>query len=411
MKFGNSFTTFIDKVMESNGIPMLIGDPGIGKSSFVAGYANSKHTKSFTLACNQLADKTDLTGARTLPIGNDDYVQKFFPHQVVRNAIDYAEANPRENPILFLDELNRTTADVTSALLSVATDRQIGSFDLPKNLRIIVAGNDKGHVTSLDEASISRFVPIHIEPDTSTFLTLDPDLNPYVASVLTKHPDAIFGRCVQTVVTDPNKKDDDDDDNPYAMSIDDIIDDEEGFKQIATPRTIMNVSRWLNQLDKSEILALLGDTSIDADGNPTSALAECIEGFVGNTVFGNLLLSEITTNINAMGNQTAVGITVAKPAVYDTMKTQTDRTALNDFIANMSDNDKSGCLVYALHEKEDNAIYINALSDVITKLEPDDMKVLAGLISKDDFDEQNMQCMLQSNSPVATLLSAFLTVN
>lgn len=410
MKFGPSFTTYIDKTLEANCIPMLIGNPGIGKSSYVSNYAKSKHTKCFTLACNQLADKTDLTGARTLPIGNDDYIQKFFPHAVIREAIDYANDHPRENPILFLDELNRTTSDVTSALLSVATDRSVGSFKLPNNLRVVVAGNDKGHVTSLDEASISRFVPIHVEPDTATFLALDPDINPFVVSVLTKNPDCIFGRRVENIAATNTKQDDDDDDNMYAKDIDDILDDEEGFEQIATPRTIMNVSRWLNSLDKQEIIAMIGDTSLDEDGNPISALQECIIGFVGQTVFGNLLLNEIITNISTVNNTSASGLTVAKPVVYDELKAQTNRDALNEYVQNMSENDKSGCLIYALHENTDNSVYIAALIDNIQSIEQSDMKTLAGLIAKDDFDKQNMQTLLASDSPVATSLSMFVNL-
>lgn len=409
MKFGQTFNTYIDKTLEANGIPMLLGEPGIGKSSYVAGYAENKHTKCFTLSCNQLGDKTDLTGVRTLPVGNNDFVQKFFPHYTIREAIDYANDHPRENPILFLDELNRTTSDVTSALLSVATDRTIGSFKLPKNLRIVVAGNDKGNVTALDEASISRFVPIHVEPDAQTFLNLSPDINPFVVSVLTKNPDCIFGRRVpDVVVATSNQHDDDDDDNPYALSDEGIFDDEEKFEQIATPRTIMCVSRWLNMLDKSEILTLISETTQDENGNSVSSLQEIIEGFVGHTVFGNLLLAEITTNISTVNNTTATSITVAKPAVYDELKNQTDRTSLNTYIQGLSDNDKSGCLVYALYEKADNAIYISALSDQIQKLEPNDMKVLMGLLAKDEIDEQNLQCLMTSNSALSSALSVLI---
>lgn len=409
MKFGPSFNIYIDKTLKTNGIPMLLGDPGIGKSSHVNAYAKSQHTKCFTVACNQLADKTDLTGARTLPINDahTDFVQKFFPHITIREAIDYANDNPRENPILFLDEINRTTADVTSALLSVATDRRIGSSKLPDNLKIIVAGNDKGNVTSLDEASISRFVPIHVEPDVSTFLSLDPDINPCVAQVLTMHPDYIFGRTLPVTIEASNNNNDDDDDDGAAY-YDPDEDDAESFKQIATPRTIMGVSRWLNSLDKSEIMALLGDTRTDDNGESISALQEAIEGYVGHTPFGIALLSAVIASSQTAATTTTSNITVAKPVVYNELKAKTDRTALLEYVQNMTPNDQSGCLVYALHEKADNAAYITALSSVITKLEPDDMKVLAGLMASDDYDKENMQTLMASDNPLTSILSAFM---
>ena len=143
-----------------------MGEPGIGKSSFTEALAEAMDTKCFVLPVNQLADKADLTGARLVPYeqadGTTSYKQVFFPHQVIMDAIDYAVANPREWPILFLDEINRTTPDVTSASLSMPTMRAIGSIKLPSNLRLMIAGNDKGNVTTLDEASLSRFAIYHV---------------------------------------------------------------------------------------------------------------------------------------------------------------------------------------------------------------------------------------------------------
>ena len=100
---------------------MLIGEPGIGKSSWVEALGEKMGTKCFTLAVNQLADKADLTGARLVPVlkadgsPSSEYEQVFYPHQVINQAIAYAEAHPAETPILFLDELNRTTPNVTAA--------------------------------------------------------------------------------------------------------------------------------------------------------------------------------------------------------------------------------------------------------------------------------------------------------
>ena len=100
---------------------------------------------------NQLADKADLTGCRLVPVGTTkngekEYAQVFYPHVVIRNAIKYAEENPDETPILFLDEINRTTPDVTSEALSIPTLRSIGNTNIPDNLKVIIAGNDKGKI-------------------------------------------------------------------------------------------------------------------------------------------------------------------------------------------------------------------------------------------------------------------------
>ena len=121
MKFDNVLMTCVRKDLEKNLIPMLLGEPGIGKSSWLMALAGLMHTKCFVLACNQLADKADLTGARLVPVTDEDgnvksYKQEFYPHAVIHDAIEYANEHPHETPILFMDELNRTTPDVRGAV-------------------------------------------------------------------------------------------------------------------------------------------------------------------------------------------------------------------------------------------------------------------------------------------------------
>lgn len=406
MKFDNTLMTCVRKDLEKNLIPMLLGEPGIGKSSWLQALADLMHTKCFTLACNQLADKADLTGARLVPVTDDEgntvsYKQVFYPHAVIHDAIAYAKENPRETPILFMDELNRTTPDVTSEALSIPTLRAIGSVELPDNLRVVIAGNDKGNVTSLDEASISRFVLYHVIPDTQTFLALDPELNPFVKAVLTAHPECIF--CKGTVV---KTESDDDDDDDKDLAIDDILDDGEDMAQITTPRTISGISNWLNNFTNKELMELLANTHT-IDGQEISALQEAIEGHVGSTPFAALLLNEIASGIMNVQNQANVN-TVGKPACYDDMKACPDVSSLNTFIASMSDHDKSGCLLYALYEPADNTVYIKALAVCINKLSADDMKTLMTLSAIDKLDSDNVHAMLQTKSILATKLSIIL---
>ena len=68
MKFNNTLMDCVRADVTESLIPMLLGEPGIGKSAWVEDLANRMHTKCFTLACNQLAEKADLTGARLVPI-------------------------------------------------------------------------------------------------------------------------------------------------------------------------------------------------------------------------------------------------------------------------------------------------------------------------------------------------------
>lgn len=404
MKFNDTLLTIVENIISnSKQVPMLLGEPGIGKSSWVEELGVKLHTKVFTLACNQLADKADLTGARLLPCkdskGNDSYEQVFFPHAIIRRAIQYAIDNPRETPILFLDELNRTTPDVTSELLSIPTLRAIGNTDLPDNLRVITAGNDKGNITSLDEASISRFTLFHVDPDVDTFLLVNPELNPFVKNVLLKHPETIFCKEVQLVAS--QNDDDDDDDN---VSIDEILDDGDEMNQITTPRTITGVSNWLNCYQNQELMPLIQDVR-QRDGEDVSVLQETLEGFTGRTHFTKFLMAEIASNIMTINNQTNT-VSVAKPQCYDAMKGCADITALNAFIDSMSENERSGAIVYALFEKQDNTKFINALLSKTNKLQPDDMKSLMTLFGANKLDDENVKVFVNNQAPLAQTLAA-----
>lgn len=421
-KFDDTLSRVVNICIKKNIIPMLLGEPGIGKSSWLEALAKQNHTKCFTLACNQLYDKADLTGARLVPVNNTsnsqtpssaaaDYKQVFYPHATISDANAYAFAHPREEPILFLDELNRTTADVTSELLSIPTMRSIGSIQLAPNLRVVIAGNDKGNVTALDTASISRFTLFHVEPDVGTFLAIHKDLNPFVKEVLEQHPDTIFCKKLTLAVTNDKKKDDDDDDSA-RYEIDDIITDGEEMQQIATPRTIAKLSSFLNELDPtSDMLPMLADTHTRDDGTETSTLEELIEGFTGRTNFTAYLMATIaakaaTRNVSASN----AGPVVGKPKCYDELKSKTTVSELNDFINTLNDEDKSGCLVYAMFEKVDNSVYIRALAGKTNQLTPDDMRVLMTTSASGELDNQNVDVFIKTNTPIASTLSIILNI-
>lgn len=399
MKFDQTLTSFVSADLNTGGVPMLVGEPGIGKSSWVKALAKQMHTKCFTVACNQLADKADLTGARLVPTEDKkSYMQMFFPHATMSEAIKYASENPRENPILFLDEINRTNADVTSATLSISTERAIGTSRLPENLRIITAGNDHGNIVSLDSASISRFVLYPVEPDIGTFLSIDPDLNAFVKNVLQAHPECLFGKPIAIVSKDDDKDDD--------INVEEIIDDSEEMEQFTTPRTISGLSRWLNAFKNKELVQFLGQTTI-VNGEEMSMLQAAIEAHVGHTNFALYLVNEIATNVMTVQNTTP-GVTVGKPAVYDGLKNVSTLQDLSEAIDGLTENDKSGCLVYALFEKEDNASLVAALARTMNNLNPDDMRMLMSLASTQKLDTDNVQAMLNTNCPLSSTLAIIL---
>lgn len=407
MKFNSILTNFVAKDLAAGKIPMLLGEPGIGKSSWTESLAASMQTKCFTLAVNQLADKADLTGARLVPTGNNDgYKQVFYPHEVIMDAVDYANDHPRETPILFLDEINRTTADVTSAALSIPTMRRIGSVRLPANLRVMIAGNDKGNITSLDEASVSRFVLYRTEPDTQTFLDLSDNINPFIRNVLTKTPSLIFCKSIDVAVANSDANNDDDDDKKQqTLNIDDIITDGEGMQQITTPRTIMALSDWLNAFDKDEFIQLMA-TPATVEGIETNALMEGIVGHAGYTNFSICVEDEIRNGVNSL-SAAAASKTPKAPHCYSEIKQQSDMTSLQAYIAGLNEAELSACITYAIYEKVDNRMILLELLKVANKLTPEDTGMIMNMIGGELYDRENWETVVNSKTKIGAFLEMY----
>lgn len=403
MKFNDVLTSFVSKDLNAGKIPMLLGEPGIGKSSWTEALAESMQTRCFTLAVNQLADKADLTGARLVPTDNGGYKQVFYPHEVIMDAVEYATNHPRETPILFLDEINRTTADVTSAALSIPTMRRIGSVRLPSNLRVMIAGNDKGNITSLDEASVSRFVLYRTEPDTQTFLNLSDSLNPFVKAVLTKNPSLIFCKSIDVAVV--NTGDDEDGEKNESLCIDDIITDGEGMQQITTPRTIMSLSDWLNLFDKDELIQLMTTPAV-VEGINSDLLMEGIVGHAGYTDFAIKVEDEIRATINTVSSS-AAGKTPKAPQCYAALKQQGDMAALQAYVASLNEAELSACITYAIYEKVDNRTILLELVKNANKIDPNDMTMLMNMVAAEDYDKENWEVVTNSNTKIGMVLEMY----
>jgi len=408
MRFNTTFLDIVKIDLETGQVPALIGEPGIGKSAFVTSLAKSMDTKAFVLACNQLADKADLTGARLVPTKDQQsYQQEFYPHAVVQSAIEYARNNPREWPILFFDEINRTTSDVTSAVLTMITLRQLGREDLPKNLRIMVAGNDRGNVTSLDEASLSRFSLYRVEPDAETLINILGDkLNQYVKEVLLQHPDFIFQKSVSSVLATDGSNDDDDDN----ITISSLMDSGEEMNQLTTPRTIEAVSKLLNVATTEQLHEWVG-TPVMLPGRNITLLHEILESHVGNTDFTAALVDKI---INALAsgveNSSNLGSAPAKPQCYALLKEATSVDQLAHTVSSLTEHEKSGCLLYALYENQDNRVIIEQLLLNTEVLETEHNRILIQLASQDLLDDNNVDIVMNSSAPLAKNVYAVLSM-
>lgn len=302
-----SATPVVRASILSDTVPILLGAPGIGKSSMVRNLSNDIDAQVFSIQINQLADRSDLTGQRidketyTTPSGETVERSKlsFFPHYTIQQAIDFATEHPNKLSIIFLDEINRSSSDITSAALSLSTERTIGGQKFPSNVRIVAAGNDEGNVVALDSASRTRFRFIKVAPDAETLLANVENLNPFIKAVITEFPQLIenYGQLSNIISTDPGSANSDPDDEEESFELDFDM-DEDGFSQMCVPRTIEYLSKYLNT-------AILNDSKSSAsrasfiqhmetmpDGK--TLLQVVIEGSVGTNDFTNKLLDKMS---------------------------------------------------------------------------------------------------------------------
>lgn len=298
--------------------PCLLGAPGIGKSTIIESLADETNTKLFKVACNQLATKEDLTGSRIVELKDvqstnpaDKFTQIMFPQTSIAEAIKYASEHSDENPILYLDEINRVSEDVTSACLSLVTDRRIGDVKLPDNLRIVSAGNDEGNVAALDTASITRFSIYHVSADMDDWLASQPDLNPFILKAIRDNSEIDFigdESKYQTNDETPIDSNTDEDEDFEQTDVTFNFDDEP-IRQMAVPRTITYTSNWLNELgfntvtpdqldkqlvDKYAPLLLDPTTGDPADGNIVNSIFyQLLSAHSGDTQFTKALVNAI----------------------------------------------------------------------------------------------------------------------
>lgn len=424
MEFNNNLKYVVNKALKTGSVPMLIGEPGIGKSSWLNALAEENGTKCFTLECNQLADKADLTGARLVPYkkadGSESFKQVFYPHAIVTEAIDYAEEHPEENPILFLDEMNRTTSDITSAALSIPTTRTIGSARLPENLKIVMAGNDKGNVNTLDTASISRFLLLRVEPDVETFIELQ-DLHKYIKMTLLNKPKTLLTFANQSIFTEVSKQTDEDDDYMDINSINDMLDGDE-MLQFSTPRTISALNRWFNDVEDTNYMEFK-ELAENVSNKGISMLDEVIKGFVGNTPFAEELSKVIKADKRLKGPASGASTPTAKlpafniekPEMYDLFI----KDGINvDYIIDECDELKAqgtadevlgNILAYAIQDKSDNSKYIKIIAPQIDTLSTEANRTIMIVLTNGLTNKKSMQVLLKYlKTDIADVIKSFM---
>lgn len=285
----------LDDIRAGNS-PMLLGEPAIGKTSVINAMNDTPGFRVFNVACNLLATREDLTGARTVPYTNDKgetfYQQAFFPHVDVDEAINFAEENPDVITIINFDEVNRANSDVVSGVMSAYTSRRLAR-DFPENIRLMSTGNDRGDIVPMDSAAVTRLSLYRVKPDADTWMSwMESHGKPVhwaIKDVLTTNPDLIFCKPELVAATD----DDDEEQDLVLMDADDL----NSMTQFTAPRTLTYLNDWMNVKGDTKLRQMFFTPSTEPN---KPLLRVFVESKVGFTTFTDKLMELLAQRLNTV---------------------------------------------------------------------------------------------------------------
>ena len=152
----------VERAMQAKRPIFLWGAPGIGKSELVEGIVNNMPGDNLMIDMRlALMEPTDLRG---YPFRNPETNQMEWAPAADLPTMEQAELY--DTIVLFLDELNSAPPSVQAAAYQLILNGRIGQYELPKNVRIVAAGNretDRGVTYRMPAPLANRFRHINME--------------------------------------------------------------------------------------------------------------------------------------------------------------------------------------------------------------------------------------------------------
>ena len=152
----------IRKAIQTRRPTFLWGPPGIGKSDIVKqiGVDAGREVVDVRLA---LWEPTDIKG---IPYYNADQGKMVWapPAEL--------PTDPDSNAIIFLDELNSAPPAVQAAAYQLILNRRVGTYELPKGVDVVAAGNregDRGVTYRMPAPLANRFIHLEMKIDFDDF--------------------------------------------------------------------------------------------------------------------------------------------------------------------------------------------------------------------------------------------------
>lgn len=158
-------TNIVGRAMKANRPIFIWGPPGVGKSELVENITYNVLPGNNLMIDMRLAlmEPTDLRG---YPFRNPETNQMEWAPAADLPTAEQAELY--DHIVLFLDELNSAPPSVQAAAYQLVLNGKIGQYVLPKNVKIVAAGNretDRGVTFRMPAPLANRFRHINIAVD------------------------------------------------------------------------------------------------------------------------------------------------------------------------------------------------------------------------------------------------------
>lgn len=174
-------------VIKSEGVPLIVGESGIGKTALVKEIARRNDFHCIIIDGNMLKEG-EIGGLPTI----EEYESCEGEIRVTKKRTVYAihsklqeiekvYLNDNDKKILlFIDEINRCEHSVQQELMNIILNREINGYRLPETVYVISAMNPSSkysnyedsdyQVTDMDPAQENRFVWLEMESDIKSFI-------------------------------------------------------------------------------------------------------------------------------------------------------------------------------------------------------------------------------------------------
>lgn len=175
-------------VIKSEGVPLIIGESGIGKTALVKEIANRNNFYLIIIDGNMLKEG-EIGGLPTVEdyeYSVDGLIFKkkrtvYAIHSKLQEIEDVFIKDRNKKILLFIDEINRCEHSVQQELMNIILNREINGYKLPETVYVIAAMNPSNKYSSfedsdyqvidMDAAQENRFVWLEMESDIKIWIT------------------------------------------------------------------------------------------------------------------------------------------------------------------------------------------------------------------------------------------------